>query len=126
MLALWMFGVELERMWGTRSSLKFYFVCGVGAALTHAAAVVRCRCTFGDQLYYIADDRRLGRDLRRAARLRAVLPEPADLHVLRVPGAGEVLRDDHGRASRCCSRSAAAAASRTPRTSAAWSPATST
>src|SRR6266545_1425422 len=35
MLALWMFGVELERLWGTRYFLKFYFVTGVGAgALT--------------------------------------------------------------------------------------------
>jgi membrane associated rhomboid family serine protease len=34
MLALWMFGVELERMWGSRFFLKFYFVCGVGAAAT--------------------------------------------------------------------------------------------
>jgi membrane associated rhomboid family serine protease len=32
MLALWMFGAELERMWGTRYFLKFYFVTGVGAA----------------------------------------------------------------------------------------------
>jgi len=34
MLALWMFGVELERMWGSRYFLKYYFVCGVGGALT--------------------------------------------------------------------------------------------
>jgi len=34
MLALWMFGVELERMWGSRYFLKFYFFCGVCAALT--------------------------------------------------------------------------------------------
>jgi membrane associated rhomboid family serine protease len=34
MLALWMFGVELERMWGTKFFTKFYFVCGIGAALT--------------------------------------------------------------------------------------------
>src|SRR3954468_22491011 len=33
MLALWMFGTELERIWGTRFFLKFYFVTGVGAAL---------------------------------------------------------------------------------------------
>src|SRR5436309_11845598 len=33
MLALWMFGSELERIWGTRFFLKFYFVTGVGAAL---------------------------------------------------------------------------------------------
>ena len=28
MLALWMFGTELERLWGRRYFLKFYFVCG--------------------------------------------------------------------------------------------------
>src|SRR5262245_49956249 len=33
MLALWMFGTELERIWGTRYFLKFYFVTGVGAAV---------------------------------------------------------------------------------------------
>src|SRR5207237_5143487 len=32
MLALWMFGAELERVWGTRYFLKFYFVTGIGAA----------------------------------------------------------------------------------------------
>jgi membrane associated rhomboid family serine protease len=35
MLALWMFGSELERIWGTRYFLKFYLVTGIGAgALT--------------------------------------------------------------------------------------------
>src|SRR5277367_3220637 len=33
MLALWMFGTELERTWGTRRFLRFYFFCGVGAGL---------------------------------------------------------------------------------------------
>ena len=33
MLALWMFGTELEWLWGTRRFLRFYFVTGVGAAL---------------------------------------------------------------------------------------------
>ena len=33
MLALWMFGTELERIWGTRYFVKFYFVTGVGAAM---------------------------------------------------------------------------------------------
>jgi membrane associated rhomboid family serine protease len=32
MLALWMFGAELERLWGTQFFLKYYFVTGVGAA----------------------------------------------------------------------------------------------
>jgi membrane associated rhomboid family serine protease len=31
MLALWMFGTELERRWGTRYFLKFYAVTGIGA-----------------------------------------------------------------------------------------------
>jgi membrane associated rhomboid family serine protease len=34
MLALWMFGTELERLWGTRFFLKYYFVTGLGAAAT--------------------------------------------------------------------------------------------
>jgi membrane associated rhomboid family serine protease len=33
MLALWMFGAELERTWGTRYFLKYYFVTGIGAGL---------------------------------------------------------------------------------------------
>lgn len=37
MLALWMFGVELERLWGRVFFLKYYFVTGVGAALTTMA-----------------------------------------------------------------------------------------
>jgi len=33
MLSLWMFGTELERMWGTRFFTKYYFVTGIGAAV---------------------------------------------------------------------------------------------
>jgi membrane associated rhomboid family serine protease len=33
MLVLWMFGVQLERDWGTRRFLKYYFVCGIGAGV---------------------------------------------------------------------------------------------
>ncbi len=33
MLMLWMFGTSLERHWGTRAFLRYYFVCGIGAAL---------------------------------------------------------------------------------------------
>ena len=51
MLALWMFGVELERMWGSRFFTKYYFVCGVGAALT---TLILSFTPFGfaEQLYY--------------------------------------------------------------------------
>ncbi len=37
MLALWMFGAELERTWGTRRFVGFYFACGILAGL---AAVI--------------------------------------------------------------------------------------
>jgi membrane associated rhomboid family serine protease len=33
MLALWMFGADLEGTWGTRRFLQFYFFCGVGAGI---------------------------------------------------------------------------------------------
>jgi membrane associated rhomboid family serine protease len=34
MLALWMIGVELERMWGTKYFTQYYFVTGIGAGVT--------------------------------------------------------------------------------------------
>ncbi len=34
MLGLWMFGKELEMVWGSNQFLKYYFICGVGAGLT--------------------------------------------------------------------------------------------
>ncbi len=34
MLSLWMFGAELERTWGTRRFLRFYFACSLAAAVT--------------------------------------------------------------------------------------------
>jgi len=34
MFALWMFGCELERNWGTRRFLRYYFLTGIGAGLT--------------------------------------------------------------------------------------------
>jgi membrane associated rhomboid family serine protease len=34
MLALWMFGTELERLWGTNAFLRYYFATGIAAAVT--------------------------------------------------------------------------------------------
>jgi membrane associated rhomboid family serine protease len=51
MLALWMFGVELERMWGSRYFTKFYFVAGIGAALT-TMLVSFAPFGFAEQVYY--------------------------------------------------------------------------
>ncbi len=33
MLALWMFGATLEKDWGTRRFLKYYFLCGIAAGV---------------------------------------------------------------------------------------------
>lgn len=35
MFALWMFGAELESIWGGRRFFVFYVLCGIGAALIH-------------------------------------------------------------------------------------------
>ena len=34
MLGVWMFGVELERRWGTRFFIQYYAVSGIGGGLT--------------------------------------------------------------------------------------------
>ncbi len=47
MLALWMFGTELERTWGTRFFTKYYFVTGIGAAV-----VTLIVSLFSAQVYY--------------------------------------------------------------------------
>jgi membrane associated rhomboid family serine protease len=50
MLALWMFGVELERMWGSKYFTKFYFVTGIGAGVVHILASLT---PFGASAYVI-------------------------------------------------------------------------
>src|SRR5829696_2524243 len=37
MLGIWMFGVELERLWGTKQFVRYYAITGVGAGLTALA-----------------------------------------------------------------------------------------
>src|SRR5262249_34577703 len=44
MLALWMFGVDLEQTWGTRRFVRFYFLCGAGSG----ACVVVANYLFGN------------------------------------------------------------------------------
>ncbi|MDA1183924.1 MAG: rhomboid family intramembrane serine protease [Acidobacteria bacterium] len=51
MLALWMFGVELERTWGSRFFARFYFIVGIGAACT-TLLLSLLPLPFADQLYY--------------------------------------------------------------------------
>lgn len=47
MLALWMFGTDLERTWGTRFFAKYYLITGVGAAATSLLLSL-----FTDRVYY--------------------------------------------------------------------------
>ncbi len=35
MYALWVFGCEVERMWGPRAFYKYYFITGIGAGIIH-------------------------------------------------------------------------------------------
>ncbi|MBI5215876.1 MAG: rhomboid family intramembrane serine protease [Ignavibacteriae bacterium] len=35
MFALWMFGMELENVWGSKKFLIYYLTCGLGAAFVH-------------------------------------------------------------------------------------------
>jgi membrane associated rhomboid family serine protease len=51
MLALWMFGTELERAWGTRFFLRYYFVAGLGAAGT-TILLSLVPLPFAEALYY--------------------------------------------------------------------------
>ncbi len=51
MLSLWMFGVELERMWGGAFFARFYAVCGLGAAAT-TMLLAFLPGAMGQQLYY--------------------------------------------------------------------------
>lgn len=37
MFALWMFGRILENVWGSKRFIKFYLICGLGAAAAHLA-----------------------------------------------------------------------------------------
>jgi len=37
LFALWMFGMPVESQWGEKDFLKYYFLCGLGAAAAHLA-----------------------------------------------------------------------------------------
>jgi membrane associated rhomboid family serine protease len=51
MIGVWMFGVELERMWGTRYFTRFYVAAGLGAAATQMFLGL-LPFAFADQFYY--------------------------------------------------------------------------
>ncbi len=50
MLSVWMFGVDLERRWGTQSFVRYYAVTGVGAGI---CSLLVSLLPFGGDSYYI-------------------------------------------------------------------------
>jgi len=75
MLALWMFGVDLERQWGTRFFARYYFVSGVGAAVTTLVMSLLPSGSRGSLC--LGDGGGIRRDLRSAGRLCDDIPAPA-------------------------------------------------
>jgi membrane associated rhomboid family serine protease len=51
MLSLWMFGTDLERMWGSRFFVRYYLVAGLGGALTQILLGF-VPGTWGEVFYY--------------------------------------------------------------------------
>jgi membrane associated rhomboid family serine protease len=47
MLGLWMFGSDLEQMWGSARFVRFYLVCGIGAALVNCVFAFMVPSTLG-------------------------------------------------------------------------------
>jgi membrane associated rhomboid family serine protease len=57
MFILWMFGSELEREWGTKEFIKYYFITGIGAGvfnllLSSAATIGASGAVYGIMLAY--------------------------------------------------------------------------
>ena len=55
MFALWMFGTMMERVWGSKRFIIFYFICGIGAALAQMGAYAFDFWTIDHALLSIAD-----------------------------------------------------------------------
>ncbi len=50
MLMLWMFGMDLERDWGVRRFLRYYFLCGIGAGVCVVVLSLAMASTQGDRI----------------------------------------------------------------------------
>ena len=96
MLSLWMFGVELERMWGSAFFTRFYLVCGVGAAATTILLSFLAR-RLGEGLYESLTVGASGAIYGILMAYALYFPNRQIYMYFLFPGAGEVLRDDHRR-----------------------------
>ena len=96
MLALWMFGTELERTWGTRFFLKYYFVCGIGAAaITILLSILPI--SIADAMYYSVTVGASGAIYGLLLGYGMYLSQPTDLPLFHSSDSREVLRDDRRR-----------------------------
>ena len=77
MLGIWMFGVELERLWGTKFFVRYYAVTGIGAAIT---TIVVAFLPFEATARHLPDGhgRRLAGPLRDPAGVCSLLSRPSD------------------------------------------------
>ena len=55
MFALWMFGMSLENLWGSKRFFIFYFVTGIGAALCHMGVNMYELYVHGDKMVEIGN-----------------------------------------------------------------------
>ena len=94
MLVLWMFGVQLERLWGSPFFLRYYFITGIGAGVATIVAGL-LPFAFSEPTYLAVTIGASGAIYGLLDGVRDLLPEHADPDVPPLPGAGEVLRDDH-------------------------------
>ena len=89
MFTLWMFGITLEKDWGTRRFLKYYFLCGIGAGFCDVLVNAMLGHVVRHQHHW-----RFRSHLRPAAGFRrAVSGIDHPVH-FSVSHQGEVLRDD--------------------------------
>ena len=114
MLGIWMFGTELERLWGTKFFSRFYAITGIGAGLTVVAVGLLPFEATAIHLR-LSDHRGVGRAVRSPDGVRDVLPGTSDPDVSALPGTGQVFRHDPRRPG--VPDLARAARSRMPRTS---------
>lgn len=92
MLSLWMFGTELERMWGTRFFTKSYLITGIGAAATTLALAM-----FVDDIYYPVTVGASGVIYGLLLAYGMYFPNRPIYLVLHLPDSGPHLRDDRRR-----------------------------
>ena len=85
---LWFFGTQLERDWGTRRFLKYYFL------LRNCGGRVRAGGEHGRRRLGASHDRRFRRDFRRPGGVRRPLPESDRADELSVPDQSQVHGDD--------------------------------